>query len=671
VGGRKALLAAPLLTAVVALLTAPGHAHSSAPRAASPAAIVKHIATGSFALPAALADGNIGGIAVDAAGNIYAAVDRLQKPYVVAFDANGNYLRSWQAGTGTGGIYRIPLTIGADGLIYIIPEESVGAVKAFTTQGTLVRTFGAGSHILVPSDIEVDQSGNVYVTSFANPAAGIKYPVVTRMNSSGAVTGQWQPLPGGGVAGGGPPPKLRGIAVEPDGSMWVTTADLKDRLFHLDANGKPLKTWDPALVIPASKPNQFDDVDYADGKLYFGGSFSGANNSHYTNELAVVTPAGKLIDEVVGSATYVAVGGGRVYLSAKVPAPAGKATLSSVDGVVRLAELLSSPPALPDAGDGQCSDELGTIEGTRRGATEDIVLPHGGRGCAATYLNFGTPCRSDEGADPTPYLGGRYTGSVDFVGQNSAGDSIYKVVFDAASLAGGAGSVVIQWDCTDPKTHLTRTAYEFKGDIALLDPSGTVVDKRTGRTVTGATVRLQVSPSAGRPFGTPGVSSYSPQLNPETTGPRGTFAWDVAPGRWRLQVSAFGYRTFVSKVYRVPPAVTHLRLALTPDPRVQRLLIDPAGRVGAVALRGKHAGRVPGLRITLTRHRVRSISVTSKRFRTAFAIRLGSSDASLERAYPQLLAAVKKLGKETTRRYRLQHATFTVRRGRVVAIKLS
>ena len=88
--------------------------------------------------------GHIGGIAVDAAGNIYAAVDRLQKPYIVAFDANGTYLRSWQAGSGTGGIYRIPLTLGPDGLIYIIPEESVDTVKVFTTAGTLVRQLRNG-----------------------------------------------------------------------------------------------------------------------------------------------------------------------------------------------------------------------------------------------------------------------------------------------------------------------------------------------------------------------------------------------------------------------------------------------------------------------------------------------------------------------------------------------
>lgn len=633
-----------------------------------------HVAQGSFGLPASLSGGHIGGVALDTAGNIYAAVDRLQKPYIVAFDAKGTYLRSWQAGTGTGGIYRIPLTLGPDGLIYIIPEESVDTVKVFTTAGTLVRQFGTGSHIRAPSDIEVDQSGNVYVTSFPNPAAGIQHDVITRLNPSGTVTGQWQPLPGGGVPGSGAPPKLRGIAVEAGGSMWVTTADRKDRLIHLDANGKRLKTWDPALVIPGSKPNQFRDVDYANGKLYFGGSFSGANNAHFTNALAVVTPAGALIDQVVGSGAYVAVGGGRVYLSAKVPAPSGTAALSSVDGIVRLGELLASPPETPDTAHGDCHEDLGQINGSPHnssGLTKDLVLPNGGRGCAATYTNYGSPCNSNEDDDPTPYLGGRYAGSLADVGVNSDGTPVYRFVFNLQDLGGGVGSVVIQWDCTDRTTHATRSAYEYKGDIALLDPSGTVMDKRTRRPVAGATVGLEVSPIPGRPFGTPGVSSYSPQLNPQMTGPGGTFAWDVAPGRWRLRVTAFGYRRFVSKVYKVPPAVTGLQLRLTADPRTQRLLIDPAGHVGAVQLHGKIGRRVAGLRIVPARHRIRTITVTSKRFRTALAIRLGSTETDLQGAYPELVKAAGRFGKKTTRLYHVKHATFTVRRGRVTAIKLS
>src|SRR2546422_1079059 len=139
----KTLLAVALAALVLALPTATAPA-STAHRAAS-APVIMHVAQGSFGLPASFSGGHIGGIAFDAAGNIYAAVDRLQKPYIVAFAPNGTYLRSWQPGAATGSIYRIPLALGPDGLIYIIPEESVDTVKVFTTAGTLVRQFGTGS----------------------------------------------------------------------------------------------------------------------------------------------------------------------------------------------------------------------------------------------------------------------------------------------------------------------------------------------------------------------------------------------------------------------------------------------------------------------------------------------------------------------------------------------
>jgi DNA-binding beta-propeller fold protein YncE len=638
---------------------------------AAPPALIKHVVHGSFGLPPSLSGGHIGGLALDSAGNIYAAVDRLQKPYIVVFDANGVYVRSWQAGGGTGGIYRIPLAIGPDGLIYIIPEESVGTVSVFTTDGTLIRQFGAGSNIRVPSDIEVDPSGNIYVTSFPNPAAGIQHDVVTRLDPSGAVTGQWQPLPGGGVAGGGSPPKLRGIAVAPDGTMWVTTADLKDPLLHLDANGQRVKTWDPALVIPGSGPAQFRDVDYANDKLYFGGYFSAPNGAHYLNALAVVSPEGRLLDEVLGSATYLAVGAQHVYLDGQVY---GSASVSALSADETVTDLAAEPTVLPTKATGAfalcATGEVESQKPVFPPNTADMVLPHGGSGCDARYLNQGSPCPKDLYTFVTPFLGGREAGHLKSV-EDYNGTPLYFFEFSADEVASGSGSVLVKWDCFDPATGVGSTRWEYKGAIYLLDPSGAVFDSQTGRPIGGATVRLQVSPVAGQPFGTPGISAYTPQLNPETTGPKGEFAWDVAPGRWRLRVTAYGYRTFVSKTYKVPPAVTHLRLQLTPDPRTQRLLIDPAGRVGAVRLRGKPTGRVTGVRIVLARHRVRAIMVNSKRFRTALAIQLGSTELDLQRAYPQLLKTAGTFGKKTTRQYRVKHATFTVRHGRVRAIKLS
>jgi Carboxypeptidase regulatory-like domain len=660
---RKTVLAAVLIALVLALPTAAGTSRSlAAPKSASPG-LLKHVATGRFVVPPAPGGGNahIGGIALDAAGNLYAAFDRLQTPYIAVFDSKGTFVRSWQAGNGTGGIYRIPLTLGPDGLIYTI-EGSVNTVEVFTTAGALVRQFAIGS-VSIPSDIEVDQSGNVYVTS--NDA-------VTRTSPSGAVTGQWQPLPNGGAPGGGSPPKFRGIAVQPDGSMWVTTADQKDWLFHLDANGKRLKTWDPALVIPGMGADQFWDVDYADGKLYFGGSMSGANHAHFANALAVVTPEGRLLDEVVGSASYVAVGAGRVALVGRLSSSAGAASTFVDDSGWSDTEEIPAqlPPGHPAEAWGICDGSVNPFDGQKGefyGLTSDVVVPGGGRDCQVTYVNYETPCvKPQKVTFATPYLGGRPSGTA-----SNPGGGLYVFNFSKEDLKEGSGTVLIRYDCLDPVTGAGSTHWEYKGDVYLLDPSGTVVDRRNSRPIAGATVRLQVSPVPGQPYGSPGASSYSPQLNPQETGPSGTFAWDVAPGRWRLRVTAFGYRPYVSKTYKVPPAVTNLRLALTPDPRTQRVLIDPAGSVGSVRLHAKVGRRVAGLRVVAVRHHVRSIAVTSKRFRTAFAIRLGSSEFSLQRAYPQLLEAAKKLAKKATRPYRVRHVTFTVRRGRVVAIKLS
>ena len=100
--------------------------------------------------------------------------------------------------------------------------------------------------------------------------------------------------------------------------------------------------------------------------------------------------------------------------------------------------------------------------------------------------------------------------------------------------------------------------------MQLLDPSGTVFDRRSRtphRRGDRSPAGLARSRASLRHAGNLVVLT---QLNPEKTGPSGTFAWDVAPGRWRLRVTAFGYRTFVSKTYTVPPAVTGLQLQLTP-----------------------------------------------------------------------------------------------------------
>jgi hypothetical protein len=133
-----------------------------------------------------------------------------------------------------------------------------------------------------------------------------------------------------------------------------------------------------------------------------------------------------------------------------------------------------------------------------------------------------------------------------------------------------------------------------------------------------------------------------------------------------------GYYPLTSKVYKVPPEVTGIRLELRPDPAQQRLLIDPAGRVGKLRLgmRAPSKLHVAGLRIRVVRGHITSIVVRSKRYQTVAGIKLGSKRQDFERAYPdQALKVLQKAKKGVPKTFRVKKATFTVK-GTVTAIKL-
>jgi hypothetical protein len=148
----------------------------------------------------------------------------------------------------------------------------------------------------------------------------------------------------------------------------------------------------------------------------------------------------------------------------------------------------------------------------------------------------------------------------------------------------------------------------------------------------------------------------------------GAFGWDVAAGFWRLRVSAFGYKRFTSKRFEIPPEVTGLRLRLRRGAAYRRL-IDPAGSVGDVRVGGRLRRRVGGLRVQVSRRRVREIAVRGRAFRTAAGIRLRSTEHDVLRAYPDTKRP--RRARRGVRVLRYKRAFFTVRRGRVVAIRLA
>ena len=662
----------PVVFLVAVALAAAIPAAAGGPRVAAGPSLVKHIAerTTPLPLPASLSGGHIGGIAVDAAGNLYAAVDKSglkeSATHVVVWDPKGNVIRQWPSRTfTTSHIYPVPIAVGPDGLVYVPPSETGDTIEVFRPDGTFVREFGAGSHVSGVRDIDVDAAGNVYVLNSDNPRFGIPEAGVVRFDAAGRVSAIFQPFASAGIL------DVRGIAAAPDGTVWVTSSIKDSELIHLDANGKRLPLWLPKVVIRGSSPNQFRDIDFANGNLYLGGSFADPKGDfHYG--LVEVTPDGQLLDKVVGDSTYIAVGGGRAYLNGKLPST-GPTLAAAGDGVVITLEVPAHQPERPAASYAGCSGEaagFGVFNGIGHGTASDTVMPGKG-GCTLTYVNFNSPCPNNAFSGvPQPYLGGRPAGKLDVssISTSPRGDvTQFNFDFSPEELAKGGGSVVIKWPCAGLNGSLNTDVYEFKGDVYLLDPSGTVVDKKTGKPIAGATVRLEFAPTAGAPFGAPGLSGISPQLNPETTDVHGTFSWDVAPGSWRMVVTAFGYKTLTSKAFAVPPPATNIKLELVPDPAVQKLLIDPAGRVGTVRLHAKPGKLVAGLKLKVVRKRVAAIAVRSARFRTALRIGLGSTAPELVRAYG---GAAKATGKGKVRRYRVAHATFTVKSGKVTAIDL-
>ncbi len=97
----------------------------------------------------------------------------------------------------------------------------------------------------------------------------------------------------------------------------------------------------------------------------------------------------------------------------------------------------------------------------------------------------------------------------------------------------------------------------------LIDPSGRVFDTNSGLSIPGATVRLQVELSPGV-FGVAPLDPLlkDPVLNPELTGLDGRYAWDVAPGVYRVDVAKLGCTSVTSIAVEIPPPVTDLDVGI-------------------------------------------------------------------------------------------------------------
>jgi hypothetical protein len=637
--------------------------------APAPAATaVKLLEGATLALPASLPNGQIGSVAAAPGGGLDVGVTLNGFHAAVAvYDAKGAYRHSFAADGGVAAP-RGPLlvAVGPDGDVYAAPQVD-DVVRVFTQAGAPLPSIGIGAHLAGVRGIAVDRVGNVFLTSRANPSGGIRNDSVVKLAPNGAILGRFVPFPGAKAAAS----VLRGIAVAADGTLWVTTDGLAGRppLLHLDAHGRRLPAPDLRVLLPTRGAGAAGDVDVANGTVYVSGTLGDADRARLA--LAVVTPAGRVVDTVAGGAVGAAVlpGGDVVLAGFRSPPATLRRPADLVDpGTLRRFHGqvvgLPAPGSAAGAPIGPAASSCPAGSAQNDIAVPLVAVPASGR-CGVELERWRSPCAGGETTVP---------GRIFAAGQPSAarvraaaGGTWFAQLLPGAARA---GSVVIEYGCR--RGRASRSVFEWGGEIVTQDPSGTVVERRTRAAVAFARVSLQRSPAAGKPFAAPAPGLVAPALATETTGAGGAFRWTLPAGRFRLQVRAFGYRPLTSGLLRLPFPAAGLRIALAPNPRQQARLVRLAGRVGAVTIgaRVRPGTRVTGLRLRIVRRRLRGITVLARAFRTAAGIHLRSTLAALRQAYPVQVRRVRIRARGATT-VRVQRVTFTLRRGTVTAIAVT
>jgi len=122
--------------------------------------------------------GRVSSVAVDAAGNVYAAQRGPHADPIVVFDAKGKYLRSWGKG-----LFSIPhgLRVDRNGHVWVT-DTGYHIVMEFTGDGTLVRTLGTkgkpdATHDTFnkPTDVAFLANGDVLVTDGYGNSRVVKF----------------------------------------------------------------------------------------------------------------------------------------------------------------------------------------------------------------------------------------------------------------------------------------------------------------------------------------------------------------------------------------------------------------------------------------------------------------------------------------------------------------
>lgn len=191
-----------------------------------------YVSTGFLKFPAEVEVGAMSSVAVDGEDRIF--VLHRGEPPLVAFDKDGNYVRSWGQG-----LFKVPhgLRVDRDGNIWTT-DNGNHVLRKFNREGRLLATLGtegkaAGGKdgFRAPDDLVFDSRGNIYIADSGNGR-------IVKLDPEGAFLLEW------GKKGqeSGQFATAHGLAIDKLDRIYVADRGNK-RVQIFDSEGKHLANW--------------------------------------------------------------------------------------------------------------------------------------------------------------------------------------------------------------------------------------------------------------------------------------------------------------------------------------------------------------------------------------------------------------------------------------------